>query len=246
MRKGNKGMTVLGVIVILMVVGSLYVSVVSADNPEEFYATAYYCVYESEMDGTQTITKTISGTTYTLKASFLFGGHGVAMQGTGRTGPGGNYIHYTGGGGSFVSIDDPINDAAVRQRYANIGITDFTGFGLIGLNYPGQATYSRVPEITGASGRTLIPWYSIAVDPSEILLGTTGSLLFKSGTTPEGATKMSFRADDTGGGIVGKHVDIYVGEGESARDEWYETGGNRNVYVTTLTIGDIVRVTTNS
>ncbi len=27
---------------------------------EDYYVTAYYCVYESEMDGTQTVTKTIS------------------------------------------------------------------------------------------------------------------------------------------------------------------------------------------
>ena len=248
MKKSDKEMMIGGLIVILMIFGSLFGSVASAGNLGEFYATAYHCVYESEMAGTQTVTKTISGTPYTLKASFLFGGYGVAMQGTGRTGPAGGYIHYTGGGEGFVSVDDPINDAAVRQRYAQIGITDFTGFGNIGLNYPSDATYSMVSEITGASGRTLIPWYSIAVDPSEISLGTTGTLLFKSGTTPEGTTQMSFRADDTGGGITGKHIDVYVGEGQSAIDEWYQTGGNRNVEVHTgdkFNIGDTVRVTTN-
>jgi 3D (Asp-Asp-Asp) domain-containing protein len=248
MRKGDNGMKIFGVIVILVFFGSLFGSVASAGNLGEFYATAYHCVYESEMSGTQTVTKTISGTPYTLKASFLFGGYGVAMQGTGRTGPAGDYIHYTGGGGGFVSVDDPVNDAAVRQRYAQIGITDFTGFGKKGLNYPSDATYSKVSEITGASGRTLISWYSIAVDPSELSLGTTGTVLFKSGTTPEGATQMSFRADDTGGGITGKHVDIYVAEGQSAIDEWYQTGGNRNVEVHTgdkFNIGDTVRVTNN-
>ncbi|RJS82121.1 hypothetical protein CW713_05550 [Methanophagales archaeon] len=242
------GVEVCCLIVILAIFGSLFGSVASAGNLGDFYATAYHCVYESEMSGTQTVTRTISGTPYTLKASFLFGGYGVAMQGTGRTGPAGDYIHYTGGGEGFVSVDDPVNDAAVRQRYAQIGITDFTGFGNIGLNYPSDATYSKVSEITGASGRTLIPWYSIAVDPSELSLGTTGTLLFKSGTTPEGATQMSFRADDTGGGIAGKHVDIYVGEGQSAIDEWYQTGGNRNVEVPTgdkFNIGATVRVTTN-
>ena len=88
-----------------------------------------------------------------------------------------------------------------------------------------------VSGVTGASGRTLIPWYSIAVDPSIIPLGTNGLLLFKSGTTPDGSTHMSFHADDTGGAITGNRIDIYVGEGESAIDEWARTGGNRNVEV---------------
>ena len=74
---------------------------------DKFFVTAYYCIYKSEIDGTQTVTKIISGTTYTLKASFLFGGYGVAMQGTGRIGPDGDYIHYQGGGDSWAHIDNP-------------------------------------------------------------------------------------------------------------------------------------------
>lgn len=219
-------------LVIVLIFSSLPLSV-NAKIQKDFWATAYNCVYESEMDGTQTVTLTITGTSYTLKASFLFGGYGAGMQGTGRTGPNGDYIHYDGGGGGFVSIDDPVEDAEVRARYAELGITDFTGFGNIGLNYPGSATYSRVSGVTGASGRTLVAWKSIAVDPSEISLGTTGTLFFKSGTTPSGDTHMDFSADDTGGVITGKRIDIYVGEGKSAINKWYETGGNRYVNVYT-------------
>jgi len=193
----------------------------------EFFATAYYCVYENEMAGTQKVTLTISGIAFTLKASFLFGGYGVAMQGTGRTGPDGHYIHYDGGGGAFVSVDDP----EVRARYEALGITDFTGFGNIGLAYPGEATYSVVSGVMGASGRTLVPWCSIAIDPSVIPLGATGILLFKSGTTPDGAIQMKFRADDTGGAIIGNRIDVYVGEGQAALHTWEQTGGNRNVEV---------------
>jgi len=202
----------------------------AAEGPEEFFATAYHCVYEAELDGTQTITRVISGTSYTLTASFLFGGHGVAMQGTGKTGPDGDYIHYDGGGGSFAHISNPEEFTdEVRQRYTELGITDFTGFGNLALTHPEQAAYSVVSEVTGASGRTLVPWYSIAVDTSVISLGTTGTLLFKSGTAPDGATKIKFRADDTGGGITGNHIDVYVGEGQAALDQWVQTGGNRYV-----------------
>ena len=223
--------SILMILVLNMFTLTFSISNVTAADSDEFWATAYYCVYASEMEGTQTVTQIISGITYTLKASFLFGGHGVAMQGTGRTGSGGDYIHYVGSGGTFVSVDNPFEDAEVRARYAALGITDFTGFGNIGLQYPGGAAFSVVSGVIGASLRTLVPWYSIAVDPAVISLGTTGTLLFKSGTTPGDATEMSFRADDTGGAIAGNHIDIYVGEGISAINEWIQTGGNRYVEV---------------
>ena len=95
------------------------------------------------------------------------------------------------------------------------------------MTNPEQATYSVVSGVIGASGRILVRWYSIAVDPSIIPLGSTGTLLFESGTTPDGTTQRDFRADDTGGAIIGNRIDIYVGEGQSAIDRWYQTGGNR-------------------
>jgi 3D (Asp-Asp-Asp) domain-containing protein len=36
----------------------------------------------------------------------------------------------------------------------------------------------------------------------------------------------SLKADDIGGAIKGKHIDIYAGEGESAIERWHQTGGN--------------------
>ena len=110
----------------------------------DVYATAYHCVYNSELAGTQTITTTISNKTYTLKASFLFGGLGVAMQGTGKTAPDGDYIKYTGNAGPFVRLTGPnagrnpegkwiINPQTLRNRYARLCITDFTGFGNLAL-----------------------------------------------------------------------------------------------------------------
>jgi|GEM_PF-647415 len=200
------------------------------DNPQnEFDITAYYCVYDSEMDGTQTVTKTISGNSYTLKASFLYGGYGVAMQGTGRTGPTGDYIHCTNPTSLvFVHINNPAEFTdEIRQRYTDLGITDFTGFGNLAVNQPDLASFSVVSGYTGAAGRVLEPWQSVAVDRSVIPLGTTGVLLFKNGkTTPDGASSMVFRADDTGGGIKGRHIDLYVGEGDAAIQKWWEAGGN--------------------
>jgi 3D (Asp-Asp-Asp) domain-containing protein len=206
----------------------------------DVYATAYYCIYNSEIAGFQTVTRTISNETYTLKASFLFGGYGVAMQGTGRTGPDGDYIKYIGGGGCFVYLAGPkagrnlkgrwIEDPQViRNRYARIGITDFTGFGNLALADPDGANFSCSTLIFG-SGGVLESWHSIAVDPSLINLGQTCTLVFKNGTTtPYGGNYVNVRAEDFGGVIKGRHIDIYLGEGESAWNQWLQTGGNRYV-----------------
>lgn len=207
-------------------------------------ATGYYCVYDFELAGSQTVTKTISNNIYTLKASFLFGGHGVAMQGTGKTFPNGDYIKYTGGGGFFVHIAGPnagtnleghwvIAPQLLRDRYARLGITDFTGFGNLALLFPDRATFSRTSSVAGSSGRTLTPWLSISVDPSLIPIGQICKLSFKNITAKTSGVKYStFRADDIGGLIKGKHIEIYLGEGQSAFDEWVRTGGNRIVSLT--------------
>jgi len=204
----------------------------------DVYATGYFCVYNSQLAGSQTITRTISNNIFTLKTTFLFGGKGVAMQGTGRTAPDGDYIKYTGGGACFVRITGPnagrnlegqwmVNPQVLRDRYARLGITDFTGFGNLALLNPDYATYSQSSLITGSIGQPLTPWQSIAVDPSLIPLGRTGILLFKNDTTDYDPSKATFRADDTGGSIKGKRIDIYLGEGQSAWDKWLQSGGNR-------------------
>ena len=205
------------------------------------YTTAYHCVYNSELSGTQTITTIISNKTYTLKASFLFGGWGVAMQGTGKTAPDGDYIKYIKGAGGFVRLTGPnagknpegqwiINPQALRNRYARLGITDFTGFGNLALLHPASATYSIVPSIIGSSGQPLTPWLSISADSSLIPPGQTGTLVFKNdSTTPAGLTSAKFIVQDSGQSIKGKHIDIYLGEGQLVIDEWNRTGGNRYV-----------------
>ncbi len=205
------------------------------------YATAYYCVYNSELAGTQTIATAISNKTYTLKASFLFGGFGVAMQGTGKTAPDGDYIKYTGGAGPFVRLTGPdagrnpegkwiINPQTLRNHYARLGITDFAGFGNLALLHPDSATYSIVSSIAGSIGRPLTPWSSISADSSLIPPGQTVTLVFKNGaTTPAGLNSANFKVQDSGQSIKGKHIDIYLGEGKSVIDEWNRTGGNRYV-----------------
>lgn len=211
-----------------MLTMSLFFSSSPAES-KELKATGYIGVLEGDLEGTQTISILISGKTYRLKASFLYGGHGVAMQGTGKISTG-QYIHYDGGGGPgernkgvFVRITDEI-----KSRYAAIGITDFTGFGAYAVANPTAARFSQVQGVTGASGRVLKKWFSIAVSAEKpvVVLGSKGTLCFNNGTTPENSKSMPFSADDTGDGDE-NWVDVYLGEGKAALQTWITTGGNR-------------------
>jgi 3D (Asp-Asp-Asp) domain-containing protein len=232
--------------IVLLPIGR-YSAIASDDFSKEqplatnVYATAYHCVYNSELAGTQTITTAISNKTYTLKASFLFGGRGVAMQGTGKTAPDGDYIKYIKGAGCFVRLAGPnagrnpagkwvINPQTLRDRYARLGITDFAGFGNLALLNPDSATYSITSSIAGSTDLPLTPWFSISADSSLIPTGQTGTIVFKNGqTTPAGLTTSNFIAQDSGQSIKGKRIDIYLGEGQSVIDDWNRTGGNRYV-----------------
>jgi len=67
------------------------------------------------------------------------------------------------------------------------------------------------------------PAYEIAVDPAVIPLES-----FAHVTPNPFGTRRAFYAGDTGGAIIGRHVDIYDWEGRSAQDAW----GERQVTVT--------------
>ena len=84
MKHSNKLRNIVGTGLLPLLVWAFpggMVSTVSAESLGVFFATAYHVVYESEIAGTQTVTLDLSGPTYTLKASFWFGGFGVGMQG---------------------------------------------------------------------------------------------------------------------------------------------------------------------
>lgn len=231
----------------------------------EFNFTFYYCVYNSELEGTQTYAMTLPDKrpghegefiTLDLKASFWFGGRGVRQQGTGRTGADGLYVKWIRGGGRFITIDenDPYWRYVVKKRYEKLGITDFTGFetwpGPEGgirkaLEFPEQVEYWIVEHITGgATNLQLVPWYSIAA-PWSLLAGSTGYIEFTTGdtltppVTPSGKTWISFKVDDRGGAIKGRRIDVYLGEGNQAALKWVQTGDNRKgiVYVLQRSVG---------
>lgn len=73
-----------------------------------------------------------------------------------------------------------------------------------------------------ASGREAVPYYSVAVDPLLIELGTTLYLDFGGGTL------MECRADDTGSGVSGAHIDLCLPDHQSALEFGVQTA---KVYV---------------
>lgn len=62
-----------------------------------------------------------------------------------------------------------------------------------------------------ASGRYAVPYYSVAVDPSVIPLGSRVFVDYGYGI-------YEYRADDTGSGVKGNHIDICVTAHEEARN----------------------------
>jgi 3D (Asp-Asp-Asp) domain-containing protein len=65
----------------------------------------------------------------------------------------------------------------------------------------GSARFAEVDSVFGSTGRTLTKDFSIAVDPKTIPHGRSVWIA---------ALGRWFRADDSGGAIVGRHIDVYT------------------------------------
>jgi hypothetical protein len=222
-----------------------------AEERKFVYLTAYYCVSETDkyfLTATETVTIEVEDTitnkirTLTLKAAFLYGGKGVAMEGTGITADG-YYIAYdtTSKGGTCQPLTEEI-----KKRYREeMGITNFDKFEGQGLPYPSKAKFLIVDAPRGAWNDKIKAWYSVAVDHKKPAFSKyiEGSLIFInkdntiSGTIPttikkEWCNYMPFKVEDTGsftGKIAPKEqrLDVYVGERKEAFDKWRKTGDNR-------------------
>ncbi len=162
--------------------------------------THYTLVTEAQTSGQHTGDGSIicgQGLSGCYHKEFLCSGWGVAMQGTGK-GSDGKFIHFVSGGGGWNS--------------------NFTW-----LNNCSTATFKVVSGVTGASGRTLVDDYSIAVDPGVIPLGWYVWI---------DAQNRWYRADDTGGAIIGKHIDVY--EGATGK---VPNAGSSRVFITSTAHG---------
>lgn len=118
---------------------------------------------------------------------------------------------------------------AVSSRRRAQKLYDFDGIGEDHLTdctkyYPrhsaiGRSRFKRARAIhgSGAGGRSMVPYRSIAVDPDLIPLGSVLFIPAARGavvTTENGETHIHdgyFYAADTGGAIDGNHVDVFIG-----------------------------------
>jgi 3D (Asp-Asp-Asp) domain-containing protein len=62
---------------------------------------------------------------------------------------------------------------------------------------------------------------TVATDPAVVPPGTRLTII----SLPPPLNHLTFNADDVGGAVTGKHVDVYVGEGEDAHALSYQLGG---------------------
>ncbi len=145
-----------------------------------FRITNYTLAQESELSGKRSGNHTrvaARGLPGDYAWEFICSNRGVAMQGTGIT-QDGKLVRYVSGGHGFCGSDHHLCDCK-------------------------NALFAPAARVVGSTGRELVEYFSIAVDPSVIPYGSYVWI---------DAMKRWFRADDTGGAIIGNHIDVYVGK----------------------------------
>jgi len=183
-----------------------------------FQVTYYWFAAESGFVG-QTITA--PGIAGAYREDFLYSARGVPMEGTG-TAISTAHIHYAGTNGGFW-----VNKAGRKTVPGVHGWSNGAPFWRDGgwRNAQGGVTYRRADGswVNGAppagakklpyhdvfgpgAGTDVTEWLSIATDVRVIPRGTRVYVPALAGSPAHGC----FRADDTGGAIIGKHIDVFI------------------------------------
>ncbi len=157
---------------------------------------------------------TAPGLPGTYPIDWLYSANGVSMQGTGIA-DNGQFVHIDAlGQGGWVTLTGSVADFGANSPYWRAGGYWRNAAG--GVTFPLQAGgwsngpgkgYVALPGVSFAPGpgRPLTYWESVAVDPSLIPLGSWVYLpAYRSGPGHGW-----FMAEDTGGAIVGRHIDVY-------------------------------------
>jgi len=142
----------------------------------------------------------------TFNRAFLYSYDGVPMQGSGKFGENRLLKCITNGIGWI-------------EENGKKWIADEDGIQFYEKSLWAQSPY----DITiGASGFGISAWHVVAVDPDVIPPGSIIYLDDFKDLTLSNGIKLDgyFVAEDSGGGINGNHIDIFVGTGNDAIDEW--------------------------
>jgi 3D (Asp-Asp-Asp) domain-containing protein len=163
--------------------------------------------------------------------NIVYGAINAAMQTSQSTCSDGWYIT-----GYYVPREDELPGTAEQIFVEGVGNLSFSqnflsearteGWGITrfgwALGYYSSA-WHRSDSPLDASGNSLTVG-TIAVDRSVIPAGSQVQIP----TMPSPRASMTFRATDTGGGIVGQHIDVFTGTGTSARDDTFRITSNNN------------------
>ena len=178
--------------------------------------TEYYPVRERWFDGS--ITRT-PGVSTRHRSDWLYGPHGVAMNGEGL-GWDGRYYHFAGPYDvGWVNRDGRVTEACWTGRWTSgppasldVGWRNAAGqvtFRLASGGWTNGAGrhYVRPPAaLRFTVGRADLPfWHTVAVDPHVVPIGSRVFIPVYCDTPARGW----FRALDTGGAIIGYHFDVY-------------------------------------
>ena len=135
-------------------------------------------------------------TNYVLaRESELSGGGAIGVSGLSRAYP----VDFLCSGHGVAMQGTGIGEDGVYVKYVSGGGGWCGGYAR--LCNCASARFAEVDHVYGASGRALVKHHSIAVDPTLIPLGSSVWIA---------ELGRWFRADDTGGAIVGRHIDVYT------------------------------------
>jgi phage replication-related protein YjqB (UPF0714/DUF867 family)/3D (Asp-Asp-Asp) domain-containing protein len=184
---------------------------------------------------------------YDQLRNIIYGGINAAMQTSPTTGcSDGWYIT-----GYYVPREDEMPGTAQQIFVEGVGNLSFSqnflsetqteGWGITrfgwALGYYSSTWHRSDAGPLDASGNVLTVG-TIAVDRSIIPAGAQVQIP----TLPSPWGSMTFQATDTGGGIVGQHIDVFTGTGTAARDETFRiTSTNNRVCFAGTSTGDLAR-----
>jgi 3D (Asp-Asp-Asp) domain-containing protein len=177
--------------------------------------TEYYPVREQWFDGAKA---RVPGLATSHKLDWLYGPHGVAMNGEGL-GANGRYYHFAGPYNiGWVNADGQPTSGCWNGVWTN-GEPAWLDVGW--RNAHGQVTYRladgawtdgrgvrQVPlraRFAAGLSRSIPFWHTVAVDPHVVPLGSRVFIPAYCDTPADGW----FKALDTGGAIIGYHFDVY-------------------------------------
>jgi len=182
--------------------------------------TQYWPVPEWWFSGAQVAAPGLPGA---YPIDWLYSAQGISMQGTGIA-DNGQFVHISAlGAGGWVTQAGSVANFSGNSPYWRDGGYWHNASG--GVTYPLAAggwsngvgkDYVALPGVSFAPGpgRALTYWESVAVDPRLIPLGSWVYVpAYRSGPGHGW-----FMAQDTGGAIIGRHLDIYRPPPPSASD----------------------------